>query len=159
MSAGMPEEVPNPSSSVSRQYVRSTASSTVMSQSLSSVSQSSSSGGIAPVQVAVQSPPTQNCVPGRHSPTRPRSSGEPHSRERPSTQGQPSSAVPSQSLSIVSHAIGGPSAIPGRTVASSSSQSGPQVGPLQQAYDEEPSPSASRKPSVSGLQSSSWPSQ
>src|SRR5688572_16220761 len=92
-------------------------------------------------------------------PIRIRSASDPHSRLSPSTHGHPSSALPSQSLSMVSHAIGGPSAMPGRTVESLSLQSGPQVAPLQHAVEDDPSPSASRKPSDSGLQSSSCPSQ
>src|SRR5688500_16938073 len=86
------------------------------------------------------------------------SGGVPQARLRPSKHGQPSSATVSQSLSMVSQFIIGPSAIPGRTVASESLQSGPQATPLQHADEAEPSPSASVKPSVSELQSSSCPS-
>src|SRR5690606_11793115 len=73
--------------------------------------------------------------------------------QRPPGQSEdPSSFEPSQSLSTPSQI----SRAPGFTFPSESSQSVPQIAPLQHAAETKPSESASRSPTVVSTQSSSW---
>src|SRR5512139_2033834 len=79
--------------------LRSAISSVLLSQSLSSPSQTSPIGPVSPAH-GPHVPPTHVCVPCTHAPAL-----DPQACVAPSVHVQPSSVDPSQSLSRLSHAL------------------------------------------------------